>query len=168
MSASAEMFTLLLVTVLLLIHISGNLLRIKKKMDFTRMVKAHCMEQMEDKNHDLTEESLIFEHMAHCIFDKESNSDTLNDPDVVRYGELYRLYKKQGYYVLLYFVYKEEEEAIRENLEVSELTEREKDKFIAAHKVNVKDSVSKELEEDRNKLIHYWHRLPCYNKKKEK
>lgn len=166
MSVNSEMIALIFITLLLLVHIGGNLYRIKVKMDFCKLLKDHCKEQLEDKKHKVQETSLIFEQMPHCVFDKESN--VLQDPDIVRYGELFRIYEMNGYFLLAHYVYNEGEDTIHENMELSELTTKEKDTFIENHKVTLKESISKELEEDKNHVSGFWNKITKGKYKRDK
>ena len=142
MNATGELGVLFIICLLLVVHIGYNFLRFKKKYNFVHYLKERMNKRKMEKDGYLKEENLIFHSMPHCVFDKESNS--FPDTDIERYGELYELYKHKSYYVLLHFTFEETESVIKENLEVSELKEKEKNRFIADHTFDFKKYLQKE------------------------
>ena len=145
MNATGELGVLFIIGLLLVVHIGYNLWRFKKKYDFVHYLNERMYKRKMEKDGYLKEENLIFHSMPHCVFDKESNS--FPNTDIERYGELYELYKYKSYFVLLHFTFEETENAIKENLEVSELKEKEKNKFIADHTFNFKEYIQREMQE---------------------
>lgn len=141
MNPLGESAILIVIAIILLIHIGGNLLRVKKKYEFVSFLKKERQTMMTEGLATLSDEDIVFESMPHCVFDNESNGldDTLE-----RYGELYRLYRHKTYYILLHFLYTEKEDKVVENLEVSELTPVEKEAFIEKHKFSFKKIWEKE------------------------
>lgn len=142
-----EAILILIACFVLMYHIGMNVRSIRKKWKFLQKMKVEMDACFEGKDCHFLQEQPIFIDVPLCEFEEGNRC------------KIRRLYKEGSIYVLFEFFRREVEKAVYTNLEVTEMTEKEKDTFLKENKPDWKGDLSNNWKAEKASFMGLVHKL---------